>query len=257
MFLHLYSNNFCKKAKKILNNPLNFEMKKQSFLESILCNLNSKCKYKNIIYKIYKKEQDFIKENMKVIEEELKALDFPYFYYSYNNQVFHYYIDYVRDFFKIKETGQIKESKYLLRLIKFFYFNELLFFIENDVVKFEKDGKDLIIFPKKDYLKYLRRRWFAIQWEKESQRNDRVEIEIIKQLSIKYKNISIEIFSKHLMDKAFYLKEDYISLKNKKKTQYVFMKNLCTFLSILFLSKDKKYILMILYSHILILKKIF
>jgi len=245
MFLHLYSDDFCKKAKRILNNPLHFEIKKQSFLESILCNLNPKCKYKRIIYKIYKKEQNFIKENIKVIEEELKTLNFSYFYYSYNNQVFHYYIDSIRDFFKIKKTGQIKKSKYLLRLIDFFYLNELLFFIENDVVEFKKIRKNFFIFPKKNYLKYIERRWFAIQWERESYMSDLVKNEKIKQYFVKNIPLNekiklINIFSDHLMDKAFYLQRDYISLKNKKREQYMFMKNLCTFLSILFLSKDNK-----------------
>jgi hypothetical protein len=89
--------------------------------------------------------------------------------------------------------------------------------------------------------KYLKRRWFAYVWEKES-KDTNIGLSVFANLTIPKVKLTEAIIklSDLYMDKIFFMHNDYISSQNKKKEQYIFIYNLCKFFILLHLTKNHK-----------------
>jgi len=243
MYFHLYDNDLCKKSKSILLDPLkinphNFQKRKffNHFVNSLL---SKEYRLKTIVYSSYKTEQKFILENHQIIVSELNELNIRQMYKKYNSPLHNYLLDSISDYYNLSMRGTKTESIYLEKLMSFFYMNELLFYISNKNVKLLKTNNVISISPMHNEYKYLKRRWFAYIWEKES-KDANVGLSVFANLTIPKEKIvdAVLQLSNMYMDKVFFMHDDYISTQNKKKEQYIFIHNLCKFFLLLHLTKD-------------------
>ncbi len=199
--MYFVNYNHISKNKFILKEPLEdkFKKKKISILEKIFKKeLYFKSKIYNKIIEDYNKERLFIVNNKEKIINELNEIDYESFYsieHSSNN----YIMDYIRDFFKINTIGEKTSSKYLNRLKRFFYFNELLFYIENDLVTLDK--KDNVILIKAKYEQAYKRKWFATVWDELSKETMMI-FSIFFNITLTNEKLleALDIFTKYFLD---------------------------------------------------------
>lgn len=237
--MYFVNYNHISKNKFILKEPLEdkFKKKKISILEKIFKKeLYFKSKIYNKIIEDYNKERLFIVNNKEKIINELNEIDYESFYsieHSSNN----YIMDYIRDFFKINTIGEKTSSKYLNRLKRFFYFNELLFYIENDLVTLDK--KDNVILIKAKYEQAYKRKWFATVWDELSKETMMI-FSIFFNITLTNEKLlePLDIFTKYFLDKVFFINIDYITKDGKKDPNFKYIYKVCKFFVLLHLVKN-------------------
>ncbi len=194
----------------------------------------------NNIIDDYIQEQEFIKNNKEKIIKELNELDYRYFYtieHSMNN----YLIDYIRDYFEINNVGSEKESIYLERLKSFFYLNEVLFYIENNLAILAKEDNVIWIKSKAKYKDYYYRKWFAKVWDDASKKSI-MSFTVFFNIVLTNDQIINELdnLSSFILDRLFFIHPDYTLKKYKNKNSYQYVYKLCRFFILLNIIKDNK-----------------
>lgn len=232
--MYFINYNLISKNKFILKDPLQnkFEKKKIHFLDKIF---KKEFYFKDNIYnkiiKDYNKERLFILNHKEKIIKDLNELNYNLFY-TIEDSISNYFLDYTRNFFEINNIGSNTSSQYLHRLKNFFYLNELLFYIENDLVIL--DRKENIIIIKAKHEKAFKRKWFATLWD-ESSKKTMYAYFINFNLKVTNEKVPeiIEIFSKMLLDKICFINIDYITKNNIKNPDIQYMYKLCKFFALL------------------------
>lgn len=237
--MYLSSYKLISKNKFILNNPLQIILEKRKtsiFKKFFRRELNLQDNIYNKIIEDYKKEKQFILNNKEKIIDELNEINYNLFY-SVEHSVDNYLIDYIRDFFKIHKIGEKTTSTYLNRLKNFFYLNELIFYIESDLVILDK--KENIIWIKARYKQAYKRKWFANFWEEES-RKTMIALSTYLNIVMPHKKLLevINEFTNYFLDRVFSIKIDYISRNDKKNPNFKYIYKLCNFFVLLYLVKN-------------------
>lgn len=235
---HLISKN-----KYILKEPLTLQLQKRklTFTKKLLKNLfNFQDEIYNSIIENYEHERQYILNSLEIIKKELNDINYDIMY-SLEHSLDNYLIDYVRDNFDINKIGKTNESEHLNRLKNFIYLNELLFYIETDLVILAKKNNIIWIKSKAKYKQAYKRKWFAKLWESESEKSTLALLTYMNIFLPKQEiHIAVEEFSKSILDKIFFIHTDYISDKNKSNLDFQYINQLCRFFAFLYLTKHNK-----------------
>ncbi len=242
--MYFINYNLISQNKFILNNPLKdkFGKKKINILNKIFKRkLYFQDKIYNKIIDNYNNERLFIISNKEKIIQELNQLNYNSFYidtHSINN----YMIDYIRNFFEITNMGKKTSSQYIHRIKNFFYLNELLFYIKNELVIL--DEKENTILIKAKFKQAFKRKWFASMWE-ESSKKSMLSFLVYFNLMLNNEDLTekklteiIEVLSKYLLDKIFSINIDYLTKKDTKNTDLQYMVKVCKFIVLLNVIKN-------------------
>lgn len=241
MYFAKYDN--LSKNKKLLFEPLGFKIRKRpvSQLRKIFSRVfPSQNTIINQIIDDYMAEQQFIINNQEKILEDVKKVNFKDLY-SKEHSMDNYLLDYIRDFFEINTNGTQETSLYIDRLKHFFYLNEMLFYIEHDMVLLAKKNDVIWIKSKGKYKEEYFRRWFALRWDFESQKAIASTSSFLYVNTPKSERIkAIELLTDYLLDKLFFANPNYVFKKYQKKSTYKYVYKLCQFFALMLIVKDHK-----------------
>lgn len=241
MYFAKYEN--LSRHKKLLFKPLSFELKtrKISYLKNFFSNfLPFQDVLINEVINDYIKEQKFILDNKDKILEDIEKTNFKSFY-TKEDSLDNYLLDYTRDYFKITTDGELRVSIYLERLKYFFYLCELLFYIQNDLTILAKKNNVIWIKSRGKYKENYFRKWFASQWEKEAQMTIISMSSLLYVNKLKGKNLkeAINLIQNLILDRLFFMHPDYLEEDIVDKG-YEYIYKLCQFFALLLLIENHR-----------------
>lgn len=253
MYLHLDIDQYCGKIKKFISDPFAFNnleafLIEQNFLEQNIYRFFIKKHqyhyYRNQLIKQLQVNKEAIFQDLGSVKNELSNLDIK----TYRQKLMgsdrflleNYFIDYLVDYFDIKENGTSQDYTNLATYISFVHLSELIFHILNNDVEITCKRQTYFIYPNKILKNELKRRWLAMQYEAGSSLALTSNIILMSENLKKHhvpdekKIEAIDILSRFILDRVFLINLHYLKDPRLTNNQYMkFIQQLCKFFALL------------------------
>ncbi|MGP2656527.1 hypothetical protein ACOJTA_05720 [Malaciobacter sp. WC5094] len=169
MYVHLNTDDYCGKLKKFINEPFAFK-NIESFIEKDINSLDKNVYYRNELLGKLKLNKEGLFDDLEQLKNSLMKMDLKHYRSNDSkNPNKDYYLDFLIDYFEININGESKDYKILEDCMSYVQLSELVFHIINNDVEISFDNNIYNVYPTQNLKNELKRRWFALQYDKRSQ----------------------------------------------------------------------------------------